>query len=145
MGYIGDWIIFAFKISLSALICGFIGWQASRFSEKFDIRLYVLTGAFSTMLVIASKYSDEGSIEYMLGFVISGIIIAVALIASKLISDNGSIFEILAGIRLLYSSVLGILVGAGNIVEAIIGAVLGYLALNYLNFGTEKSENIKDV
>ena len=60
-----------------------------------------------------------------------------------LVSENdGS--AVFTAIKLLYASSIGILTGSGNIIEAVIAAVLGYIVLNHLNFGKESSEDEVD-
>lgn len=139
MGFVGDWIIFSFKILISALLSGSLGWQMSKADKNMDIRFFILSGTFSTMLVTASRYSVKGSQEFMLGFVISGILIAIAIMSSKLITTENDGNGILTGVKLLFASSLGILVGAGMIVEAIIAAVVGYIILNHLKLGNGSS------
>lgn len=141
MGFIGDWIIFSFKILVSALLSGSLGWQSPKADRNIDIRFFVLSGTLSTMLVAASRYSVKGSQEFMLGFVISGILIAIAIMSSKLITAEKDGNGILTGVKLLFASSLGILVGAGMIVEAIIAAVVGYIILNYLKLGNGSSNS----
>lgn len=133
MGFIGDWIIFSFKILVSGLLSGSIGWQLSNKESAVDLRAYVITGIFSTMLVVAVRHSDKSSQDLMLGFVIGGILIAVALIATKLNIESSSGSGIYTGIKLIYSASLGILVGAGRIVESVIATVVGYIVLNHLD------------
>lgn len=135
MGFIGDWIIFSFKILVSGLLSGSIGWQFSNEESDVDLRAYVITGILSTMLVIAAQHTDKSSQEIMLGFVIGGILVAVALISAKLNTELSSGSGIFTGIKLIYSASLGILVGTGRIVESIIAAVIGYIILNHLDIG----------
>jgi len=139
MGFIGDWIIFSFKILVSALLSGSLGWQLPKADRNIDIRFFVLSGTLSTMLVAASRYSVKGSQEFMLGFVISGILIAIGIMSSKLITVEKDGSGVLTGVKLLFASSLGILVGAGMIVEAIIAAVVGYVVLNHLKLGDNPS------
>lgn len=139
MGFVGDWIIFSFKILISALLSGSLGWQMTKADKNIDIRFFVLSGTLSTMLVAASRYSLKGSQEFMLGFVISGILIAIAIMSSKLITADNEGNGVLTGLKILFASSLGILVGAGMIVEAIIAAVVGYIILNYLKLGDNPS------
>ncbi len=143
MGFIGDWIIFSFKILISALLSGSLGWQMSKADKNSDIRFFVLSGTLSTMLVAASRYSLKGSQEFMLGFVISGILVAIAIMSSKLITAEKDGNAVLTGIKILFASSLGILVGAGMIVEAIIAALVGYVILNYLKSGDSPSNTEK--
>jgi len=135
MGFIGDWIIFSFKILVSGLLSGSIGWQFSSEESDVDLRAYVITGILSTMLVIAAQHSDKSSQEIMLGFVIGGILVAVALISAKLNIELSSGSGIFTGIKLIYSASLGILVGTGRIVESIIAALIGYIILNHMDIG----------
>lgn len=141
MGYIGDWIIFSFKLMVSALVSGVIGWQALKQDNSTDLKAYVLAGTLSSMLVMASTSSGNESKDFMLGFVITGILVAVAILSSKMISAQSYTSGIFSGIKLLYSASLGILVGAGEIIEAVIAAVLGYLVLNHLNLGTTSADD----
>ena len=140
MGFIGDWIIFSFKILISALLSGSLGWQLPKADRNIDIRFFVLSGTLSTMLVTASRHSVKGSQEFMLGFVISGILVAIAIMSSKLITVDKDGNGVLTGVNLLFASSLGILVGVGMIVEAIIAAVVGYVILNYLKLGDNPSD-----
>ena len=135
MGFVGDWIIFSFKILVSALLSGSLGWQMTKADKNSDIRFFVLSGILSTMLVAATRYSVKGSQEFMLGFVISGILIAIAIMSSKLLTADKDGNSVLTGLKILFASSLGILVGAGMIVEAVIAAVIGYVILNYLKLG----------
>jgi len=141
VGYIGDWIIFSFKLMVSALVSGVIGWQALKQDNSTDLKAYVLAGTLSSMLVMASTSSGNESKDFMLGFVITGILVAVAILSSKMISAQSYTSGIFSGIKLLYSASLGILVGAGEIIEAVIAAVLGYLVLNHLNLGTTSADD----
>ncbi len=141
MGFIGDWIIFSFKILISALLSGSLGWQMPKADRNIDIRFLILSGTLSTMLVTASRHSVKGSQEFMLGFVISGILIAIAIMSSKLITVEKDGSSVLTGVNLLFASSLGILVGASMIVEAIIAAVIGYIILNHLKLGNGSSNN----
>jgi len=141
MGFVGDWIIFSFKILISALLSGSLGWQLPKADKNMDIRFFILSGTFSTMLVTASRHSVKGSQEFMLGFVISGILIAIAIMSSKLITAEKDGNGVLTGVKLLFASSLGILVGAGMIVEAIIAAVVGYIILNHLKLGNGSSNS----
>ena len=100
-----------------------------------DLRAYIINGILSTMLVVAAGHSDKSSQEIMLGFVIGGILVAVALISAKLNIELTSGSGIFTGIKLLYSASLGILVGTGRIVESIIATVIGYIILNHLDIG----------
>ena len=135
MGFIGDWIIFSFKILVSGLLSGSIGWQFSNEESDVDLRAYVITGILSTMLVIAAQHTDKSSQEIMLGFVIGGILVAVALISAKLNIELSSGSGIFTGIKLIYSASLGILVGTGRIVESIIAALIGDIILNHMDIG----------
>lgn len=143
MGFIGDWIIFSFKILISGLLSGSIGWQFSNKGSAVDLRAYVITGILSTMLVVAVRHSDKSSQDLMLGFVIGGILVAVALISTKLsVESSGS--GIYTGIKLIYSASLGILVGSGRIVESIIATIVGYIVLNHLDIGKNSPEDELD-
>lgn len=144
MGFIGDWIIFSFKILISGLLSGSIGWQFSNRESAVDLRAYVITGILSTMLVVAVRHSDKSSQDLMLGFVIGGILIAVALISTKLTVESSSGPGIYTGIKLIYSASLGILVGAGRIVESIIATIVGYIVLNHLDIGKNSPEDELD-
>ena len=139
MGFVGDWIIFSFKILVSALLSGSLGWQMTKADKNSDIRFFVLSGILSTMLVSATRYSVKGSQEFMLGFVISGILVAIAIMSSKLITADKDSNAVLTGLKILFASSLGVLVGAGMIVEAVIAAVIGYVILNYLKLGENPS------
>lgn len=141
MGFIGDWIIFSFKILVSGLLSGSIGWQFSNEESDVDLRAYVITGILSTMLVIAAQHTDKSSQEIMLGFVIGGILVAVALISAKLNTELSSGSGIFTGIKLIYSASLGILVGTGRIVESVIAALIGYIILNHLDIGKNLPKN----
>ena len=141
MGFIGDWIIFSFKILISALLSGSLGWQMTKEDKNSDIRLFVFAGILSTMLVAASGHSLKGSQEFMLGFVISGILVAMAIMSSKLVSVDKDGTGVLTGMKILFASSLGILVGAGMIVEAIIAALVGYIILYYLKLGDDSSKS----
>ncbi len=141
MGFIGDWIIFSFKILVSGLLSGSIGWQFSNEESDVDLRAYVITGILSTMLVIAAQHTDKSSQEIMLGFVIGGILVAVALISAKLNIELSSGSGIFTGIKLIYSASLGILVGTGRIVESVIAALIGYIILNHLDIGKNLPKN----
>ena len=141
MGFIGDWIIFSFKILISALLSGSLGWQLPKAGRNVDIRFFILSGTFSTMLVTASRHSVKGSQEFMLGFVISGILVAMAIMSSKLVSVDKDGNSVLTGMKILFASSLGILVGAGMIVEAIIAALVGYIILYYLKLGDDSSKS----
>ena len=141
MGFIGDWIIFSFKILISALLSGSLGWQMTKEDKNSDIRLFVFAGILSTMLVAASGHSLKGSQEFMLGFVISGILVAMAIMSSKLVSVDKDGNSVLTGMKILFASSLGILVGAGMIVEAIIAALVGYIILYYLKLGDDSSKS----
>ena len=147
MGFIGDWIIFSFKLLLSALVSGVMGWQALKDDNSTDLKAYVLAGTLSSMLVMASTKSGSDSNDFMLGFVITGILVAIAILSSKMINAQSNTSGIFSGIKLLYSASLGILVGAGEIIEAVIAAILGYIVLNHLNLGatsSDEGENSKD-
>ncbi len=144
MGFIGDWIIFSFKILISGLLSGSIGWQMTKEETNFDLRSYVMTGILSTMLVVAAQHTTKSSQDMMLGVVIGGILVAVALISSRLISESASEVGMFIGIKLLFSASLGILVGAGRIVESIIAAVVGYIVLNHLDIGSKSKSSGKD-
>jgi len=135
MGFIGDWIIFSFKILISGLLSGSIGWQFSDKESVVDLRAYVITGILSTMLVVAAQHSDKGSQELMLGFVIGGILVAIALISAKLTTESAPGLGIFTGIKLIYAASIGILVGSGRIVESVIAALVGYIVLNHLDIG----------
>ena len=50
---------------------------------------------------------------------------------------------VLTGLKILFASSLGILVGAGMIVEAVIAAVIGYVILNYLKLGDSPTNTEK--
>ena len=141
MGFIGDWIIFSFKILISGLLSGSIGWRFSNEESGIDLRAYVITGILSTMLVVAAQHTDKSSQEIMLGFVIGGILVAVALISAKLNIELTSGSGIFTGIKLLYSASLGILVGTGRIVESIIATVIGYIILNHLDIGNNSPKD----
>ena len=141
MGFIGDWIIFSFKILVSGLLSGSIGWQLTNKVSGIDLRAYVITGILSTMLVVSVQHSDKSSQDIMLGFVIGGILVAVALISTKLNSDSVSGSGIFTGIKLIYAASLGVMVGAGRIVEAIIAALVVYIVLNHLDIGRNSSED----
>ena len=135
MGFIGDWIIFSFKILISGLLSGTMGWQSTKKESGVDLRAYVITGILSTMLVVAAQHTDKSSQEIMLGFVIGGILVAVALISAKINIELSSGSGIFTGIKLIYCASLGILVGTGRIVESIIAALIGYIVLNHLDIG----------
>ncbi len=141
MGFIGDWIIFSFKILVSGLLSGSIGWQLTNKVSGIDLRAYIITGILSTMLVVSAQHSDKSSQDIMLGFVIGGILVAVALISTKLSSGSGTGSGIFTGIKLIYSASLGIMVGAGRIVEAIIAALVVYIVLNHLDIGRNSSKD----
>ena len=135
MGFIGDWIIFSFKILISGLLSGSIGWQLKNKESGIDLRAYIITGILSTMLVVASQQTDKSSQDIMMGFVISGILVAVALISMKLKGELLSGLGIFTGIKLIYSASLGIMVGTGRVVEAVIAALVGYIVLNHFDIG----------
>ncbi len=141
MGFIGDWIIFSFKILMSGLLSGSIGWQFTNKESGIDLRAYVITGILSTILVVAAQHTDKSSQEIMLGFVIGGILVAVALISTRLNNELSSGSGIFTGITLIYSASLGILVGIGRIVESIIAAVIGYIILNHLDIEKKSPKN----
>ena len=141
MGFIGDWIIFSFKLLVSALVSGVMGWQALKHDDSTDLRAYVLAGSLSSILVMASIKSGSESNDFTVGFVITGILVAIAILASKMMSVHSYTAGIFSGIKLLFSASLGILVGSGKIIEAIIAAVLGYLVLNYLNLGSSSADD----
>ena len=140
MGFVGDWIIFSFKLLVSALVSGAMGWQVLKHDDSTDLRAYVLAGTLSSMLVMASAGSGNESNEFMLGFVITGILVAIAILSSKMVNAQSSASGIFSGIKLLYSASLGILVGAGEIIEAVIAAILGYLILNHLKLGSTTAD-----
>jgi len=135
VSFIGDWIIFTFKLLVSALVSGVMGWQVLKHEDSTDLRAYVLAGTLSAMLVMAATHSGNDSSDFMLGFVITGILVAIALLASRIMNAQSYKSGIFSGIKLLYSASLGILVGAGEIIEAVIAAILGYLVLNHLKLG----------
>jgi len=141
VGFIGDWIIFSFKLLVSALVSGVMGWQALKHDDSTDLRAYVLAGSLSSILVMASIKSGSESNDITVGFVITGILVAIAILASKMMSVHSYTSGIFSGIKLLFSASLGILVGSGKIIEAIIAAVLGYLVLNYLNLGSSSADD----
>jgi len=141
VGFIGDWIIFSFKLLVSALVSGVMGWQALKHDDSTDLRAYVLAGSLSSILVMASIKSGSESNDFTVGFVITGILVAIAILASKMMSVHSYTSGIFSGIKLLFSASLGILVGSGKIIEAIIAAVLGYLVLNYLNLGSSSADD----
>lgn len=143
MGFVGDWIIFSFKLLVSALISGAMGWQQQKHDDSTDLRAYVLTGALSSMLVMASAGSSTESNDFMLGFVITGILVAIAILSSMMVKAQSYSSGVFSGIKLLYSASLGILVGAGEIIEAVIAAVLGYLVLNHLKLGSTSPDEGK--
>jgi len=140
VGFVGDWIIFSFKLLVSALVSGAMGWQVLKHDDPTDLRAYVLAGTLSSMLVMASAGSGNDSNNFMLGFVITGILVAIAILASMMMNVKSSVSGIFSGIKLLYSASLGILVGAGEIIEAVIAAILGYLILNHLKLGSTSAD-----
>lgn len=144
MGFIGDWIIFSFKILISGLLSGSIGWQFSDKESVVDLRAYVITGILSTMLVVAAQHSDKGSQELMLGFVIGGILVAIALISAKLTTESAPGLGIFTGIKLIYAASIGILVGSGRIVESVIAALVGYIVLNHLDLSKNSQKDELD-
>ena len=144
MGFIGDWIIFSFKILISGLLSGSIGWQPKDEGSGIDLRAYVIAGILSTMLVVTAQQADKSSQDLTLGFVIGGILVAVALISTKLNSELLSGLGIFTGIKLIDSASLGIMVGAGRIVEAIIAGVVGYIVLNHLDLSKNSQKDELD-
>ena len=111
-----QFLAFSFKLIFSAAILLIYGYMLKK--EKDDIILITLIGLFSTAItaVVAQLSGDHGA------FAMAGAIFGSLYISNSLVKDE----EIYNKIIIIFSSVIGIIIGIGSIFQSFILMIVLY-------------------
>ncbi len=132
------------KIVLISLLAGFIGYEREAWRKPAGFRTYILMGISAVLVVAAGEYlheeygSDASRIPAQL---LSGI---GFLGAGTILRDGVNIKGLTTAAGLLSVAAIGLVVGTGQYITAIIGAVFVYIILSQSHLLSARLEHISD-
>lgn len=144
------------KLSLSILLCGLIGLERKIYKKPAGFRTNILVGLGSTFLMILSlnilaEFNDGNSVDLtrLAGQIVTGI---GFLGAGAIIQSRGSVHGLTTAATIWVVAAIGIGVGLGYYLEAVIATVLTLVVLvilgriehkfeSYVGHETENNKN----
>ncbi len=131
-----QFLAFSFKLIFSCVILIIYGYLLKK--EKDAIILITLIGLFSTAITaVVTQLSGDSS-----AFAMAGAIFGALYISNSLVKDE----QMYDKITIIFSSVIGIIVGIGSILQSLILMILlyGISQSSLLNLIEDKDEDVNN-
>jgi len=126
-------IVFLIEIILAAVLGGILGYAANPGRPRSRVQaLVLLTVGAAVIAGVSSGFSDT-TVGSPQGILIAGIIISTGLLAAGFLArEDNSSRRLLTIASFWMAATVGILVGVGSLIRAILLTGLAYYVLRYL-------------
>ena len=122
-----------FKIFLCAILAGIVGYERENLNKPAGIRTHILLGISGCLVMICSQYlaRDNGGIDItrLPAQLLSGI---GFMGAGTILKDGSTVKGLTTAASLLCITCVGVLVGAGFYLGAIIATIILYIVLTHV-------------
>lgn len=129
------WTLLAsiFKILISGVLGGVVGYEREYTEKPAGLRTLMLVAVGSTAFTIVSVQLAGGQDYADMTRIAAGVVSGIGFLgAGAIIRERGSVEGVTTAAAIWVTAAIGLLVGAGQIIEAIIATGFVYYILHYL-------------
>lgn len=130
-----------FKLVLIVILSGFIGWERESWNKPAGFRTHVLVGISAVVVMVCGKYvhlTENGDPTRIPAQLLSGI---GFLGAGTILRDGDNVTGLTTAAGLLAVTCVGLAVGSGYYLGAIIATAVIYAVLSYSHVISDKLEH----
>jgi len=126
-------LVSIFKIFVAGILGGVVGYEREYTEKPAGLRTLMLVAVGSTAFTIVSIQLSGGSQYSDIGRIAAGVVSGIGFLgAGAIIRERGSVEGVTTAAAIWVTAAIGLLVGAGQIIEAIIATGFVYYILHYL-------------
>ncbi len=138
-------VVSIFKILISGILGGVVGYEREYTDKPAGLRTLMLVSIGSTVFTLVSFQLAGGQKYADLTRIAAGVVTGIGFLgAGAIIRDRGSIEGITTAAAIWATAAIGLLVGAGHIIEAIFTTGFVYYILHYVPSVFETKIHLKN-
>lgn len=140
-------LVSIFKILLSGVLGGIVGYERENTKKPAGLRTLMLVAVGSTAFTIVSVQLASGHDYADITRIAAGVVSGIGFLgAGAIIRERGTVEGITTAAAIWATAALGLLVGAGKIIEAVVTTGFVFYILHYLPsiFETKKHSGDRD-
>ncbi len=135
------WFVALLKLLVGALLTGFIGLQRSSLNKPAGFGTHAILGTSAVLVVLLSEYLSMNSTDMDLSRIPAQLLSGIGFIgAGTILRDGINVKGVTTAAGLLAVTCIGLAVGSGFFVGALIATIIVYLLLAYSHNISSKFE-----